>query len=159
MEEYNDNTEAQEIEINLEADQEVETEEETVTISKKELSKLKRKAIAYDSTEKKPKNINNNPEVKTYNILEDEVADLILSGYTKEEVKFALANGGKAALDDPNSFVSIAINAKREQKRIENAVSETTSSGYASPGGKSYTEEQLRNMSVEELEQVLPKAS
>ncbi len=155
MEEYNDNTDNQELEINLEEQEEA--EEDTVSISKKELSKLKRKAIAYDSTEKKPKNINNN-ESKPYNILEDEVADLILDGYSKDETKFILANGGREALNNTDSYVAVAINAKREQRRVENAVNETVSSGYATPGGKTFTEEQLRNMTAEEMEQVLPRA-
>lgn len=132
-------------------------EEEVITVSKKEFSKMKRKALAYEATSKKPKEINN-AEVKPYNILEDEVADLILGGHTKDEVKFILANGGRKALEDKDSYVSIAINAKREQKRTEDAVSQTSNKGFVSPGGKTYSEDQLKNMSAEEMEKVLPHA-
>lgn len=106
----------------------------------------------------KPQVITNKAETKPYNILEDEVADLILDGYTKEETKFILANGGRKVLENKDSYVSVAINTKREQKKIENAVSQTSNKGYVSTGGKTYTEEQLKNMTVEEMEKVLPRA-
>ena len=130
--------------------------EETVSIPKSQFTKMKRKAIAYDS--KRNDNNISKGESKPYNILEDEVADLILSGYKKDEVKFILANGGTKALNDKESFVSAAINAKREQRKTEDAVSQTSSSGGVSTGGKHYTDEQLRNMSSEELAKVLPHA-
>lgn len=97
-------------------------------------------------------------EPQKYNILEDEVADLILDGYSKDETKFILANGGRQALENKDSYVSIAISAKRQQRKTEEAVSQTSSRGFVSQGGKTYTEEQLRNMSVEEMEKVLPHA-
>ena len=100
--------------------------------------------------------INNAVENKPYNILEDEVADLIFEGYKKDEVKFILANGGRKALDDKDSYVSLAIKAKKDQSRVEDAVSQTSSKGFVASGGKKYTEEQLKNMSVEEMEKVLP---
>lgn len=92
-----------------------------------------------------------------YNILEDEVADLILSGYTKDETKFILANGGRKQLDNKDSYVAIAINAKRDQRKTEDAVSQTSSKGYVS-GGKTYTEADLKNMTPEEMMKVLPQA-
>lgn len=104
----------------------------------------------------KPQVITNKVESKPYNILEDEVADLILDGYSKEETKFILANGGRKALEDKDSFLSVAINTKREQRKTERAVSQTSNSGFISTGGKTYSEEQLKNMSVEEMMKVLP---
>lgn len=84
------------------------------------------------------------------------MADLIFEGYKKDEVKFILANGGRKALDDKDSYVSLAIKAKKEQSRVEDAVGQTSSKGFVASGGKTYTEEQLRNMSAEEMEKVLP---
>jgi len=134
------------------------TEEETVSIPKSQFTKMKRKAIAYDSTSK-PKIIKNDVEGSSkYNILEDDVADLIFEGYKKDEVKFILANGGRKALEDKDSYVSIAINAKREQKKTEDAVSQTSNKGVVNSGGKEYTLNQLNNMSAEELEKILPHA-
>lgn len=150
------NAEQNEGELELELEEEV---EETVSIPKSQFNKLNRKAIAYDTAKKGERTIKNSvPEPKPYNILEDEVADLILEGYSKEDTKFILANGGRKALEDSNSYVSVAIHAKREQKRAEQAASETPQGGYAFQGGKSYSEEQLRNMSPEEMEKVLPHA-
>lgn len=104
----------------------------------------------------RPQTINNAVENKPYNILEDEVADLILDGYKKDEVKFIMANGGRKVLDDKSSYVAVAINSKREQRNTEDAVSQTSNKGFVASGGKTYTEEQLRNMTPEEMERVLP---
>lgn len=120
----------------------------------RQLSQTNRKLGVDDS-----KKINRTAEsTPRYNILEDEVADLILGGYTKDETKFILSNGGRKALENKDSYVAIAINAKREQKRVEDAVGETSNSSGLSLGGKTYTEEQMRNMSVEDLEKILPHA-
>ena len=131
--------------------------EETISVPKSQFNKMKRKAIAYDSTSKK-EHFNNKVESQPYNILEDDVADLILGGYSKEETKFILANGGRKVLEDKNSFVSIAVNTKREQRKTEEAVTQTSNKGFVSHGGKNYTQEQLNNMSSAELEKVLPHA-
>jgi hypothetical protein len=95
---------------------------------------------------------------KPYNILEDEVADLILDGYTKDDVRFIMANGGRTALKDENSYLAIAINTKREQRRAEQAAAQTTNGGGTEIERK-YTPEQLKNMSSKELEKILPHAS
>lgn len=131
--------------------------EETVSIPKSQFNKMKRKALAYDSSSK-PKQINHSVEQKPYDILNDDVADLILNGYSKDETRFILANGGRKALDDKDSFVAVAIASKREQRRTEQAASETSNNGYSVPGGKTITEQQMREMSLEELERNLPHA-
>lgn len=89
----------------------------------------------------------------------DEVVDLRLDGYSKDEVKFIQANGGRKALDDSNSFVAIAINTRREQLKAESAASQTTDTAGLSEVERKYTSEQLANMSVKELETILPKAA
>ena len=63
----------------------------------------------------------NNPkkeDQKPYSILDDEAASMILSGYKPDEVRFIMANGGAKVLEDKNSFVTIAVNAKREQRPL-----------------------------------------
>lgn len=116
-------------------------------------------AQRYKKDAKQPKpQITNKAEPKPYNILEDEVADLILDGYTKDETKFILSNGGRKALENKDSYVAIAINTKRQQRKTEEAVGQTSNKGYVSSGGKTYTEEQLKNMTPEEMEKVLPHA-
>lgn len=153
-----------------------ETTEETTVVEEttadpidviEDIDELRKTAKAYRSTANRYKKSNshktktqiiNREEPKPYNILEDEVADLVLSGYKKDEIKFIMANGGPKVLEDKNSYVTIAINSKREQRRVEETASETSSKGYVSNGGKMYTEEQLRNMTPEEMEKVLPHA-
>lgn len=91
--------------------------------------------------------------------LNDEVVDLRLDGYSKGEVEWIMRNGGRKVLDDPNSIVSIAIKAQREQLKAERAASEVADTSGLSEIERKYTPEQLRNMSVKELEAILPRNS
>lgn len=97
------------------------------------------------------------PESKPYEI-NDEVVDLRLDGYSKEEVAWIMKNGGRKELENPTSYTSIAINARREQQRAEQAASQTADTSGLSEIERKYTKEQLANMSVKELEAILPKA-
>lgn len=90
--------------------------------------------------------------------LNDEVVDLRLDGYSKKEVEWIMANGGRKVLDDPNSFVTIAIKAQREQLKAEQAASAVGDTSALSDIERKYTPEQLRNMSPSELEKILPHA-
>lgn len=86
-----------------------------------------------------------------------EVAEMIQQGYTRADAEFIQTNGGKEALKDPNSYVSVALRALHEQRKAEQAASETTSSGISEIERK-YTPEQLKNMSIADLEKILPHA-
>ena len=94
------------------------------------------------------------PDVKGYNL--DEVTDLRLDGYSKDEVKFIMQNGGRKALED-NSFVKVAIEQIRTQKKAEQAIPDMDSG--KSDIERKYTQEQLSKMSAEELYKILPKAN
>lgn len=85
------------------------------------------------------------------------IADYIREGYSREDVDFVLRNGGREALKDPNSFVSLALKAKHEQRKAEEEASKTSTASGMSEVERKYTEEQLKNMSIEELEKILPK--
>ena len=87
-----------------------------------------------------------------------EIAEMIQQGYTKADADFITNNGGKEALKDPNSYVSVAIRSVREQRKAEEASNATQSTGMSEVERK-YTPEQLQNMSVKELEKLLPRAS
>ena len=100
-----------------------------------------------------------NEQPQTQVPLNDEVVDLRLDGYSKQEVEWIMKNGGRKVLDDPNSLVSIAIKAQREQLAADRASSDTTSTVGLSEIERKYTPEQLRNMSVKELEAILPHAN
>jgi hypothetical protein len=91
--------------------------------------------------------------------LNEALIDLRIDGYTREDADFILRNGGRKALDDANSYVSIAIKARREQRLSEEAASQTSqNSSQLSEVERKYTPEQLKNMSAKELEKILPHA-
>lgn len=121
-----------------------------------------RKEALTKLAELESKNIVNNPEPPMDSKpteINDEVVDLRLDGYTKDEVAWIMKNGGRKALEDKNSFTAIAINAKREQQRAEQAASQVTDTSGQSEIERKYTREQLANMSVKELEAILPRNS
>jgi hypothetical protein len=60
---------------------------------------------------------------------EDERLELRLDGYSKEEVAYIMANGGRKVLEDKNSYTSIAITTRREQLKAEQAAGQTDTSG------------------------------
>lgn len=86
----------------------------------------------------------------------DEVMDLRFDGYDRNEVAFIMKNGGRSALEkDP--FVKKAVELMREQRKAEQGVPSNDTS--KSEVEKKYTQEQLRNMPVEELLKVLPHSN
>ena len=90
--------------------------------------------------------------------IEDERLELRLQGYSKEDVKFIMQNGGSKILEDKTSLVSIALEAKRAQQRAEQAAQQTTNTTGLSEVERKYTPAQLKNMSAKELEKILPHA-
>lgn len=90
--------------------------------------------------------------------LNDEVVDLRLDGYSKDEVAWIMANGGRKSIEDSTSYTSIAINAKRDQLKAEQAASGTPDTVGLSEVERKYTPQQLAAMSVKELETILPHA-
>lgn len=97
-------------------------------------------------------------------VTEDERLELRLDGYSKEEVNYIMANGGRTALQDKNSYTAIAITTRREQLKAEQAANQT---------GNAMGEDQYREVnfnipknpsfkdlkdSVAKMEQALPHA-
>lgn len=78
--------------------------------------------------------------------------ELKSQGYTDEDIAFINANGG----DVNNPYVKNALESAREQRAAEKA-SEVHSSGQ-SDVEKKYSPEELRRMSTEDLEKILPRA-
>lgn len=103
--------------------------------------------------------VTSTPPAKEPVTINDEVVDLRLDGYSKDEVAWIMKNGGRKELEDKNSFVSIAINARREQAAAERAASQVADTSGLSEVERQYTKEQLAKMSVKELEEILPKAN
>lgn len=90
--------------------------------------------------------------------IEDERLELRLQGYSKDDVKFIMQNGGSKILEDKSSLVSIALNTKREQQKAEQAAQQTTNTTGLSEVERKYTPAQLKNMTAKELEKILPHA-
>jgi hypothetical protein len=88
--------------------------------------------------------------------IDDEALDLRLDGYSKDEVKFILSNGGRTALSDPQSLVALALRTKREQTKAEESANIPDTSGMSEVERK-YTAEQLNAMPLADLEKILPK--
>lgn len=90
----------------------------------------------------------------------DEYQELRLDGYNKQDAQFIINNGGRKILEDKNSYVAIALKAKKEQRDAEIAASQARdSSGQGGEGNqRKYTDEQLKGMSTEQLRKILPHA-
>lgn len=109
----------------------------------------------------KPDSVTSVSNSKPYEI-NDEVVDLRLDGYSKEEVAF-LSDFAKArstslndALKDP--YIKSAIDTQREQHKAEMAASQTTDTAGQSEIERKYTPQQLAAMPLKELEALLPHA-
>ncbi len=122
---------------------------------------IKAETLLKERTEKpeKEETIINNPGVQ-----EDERLELRLDGYSKDEVGYIMANGGRKSLEDKNSYTAIAINTRREQLKAEEAASQTSSSGLSDVEKqvnlslpKNPSVKDLKG-SVEAMEKVLPHA-
>lgn len=98
------------------------------------------------------------PIIKDEFQLNDEVVDLRLDGYTKDDVSFIMKNGGRKALEDKNSYTAIAINARKEQARAEAEANKVVDTTGMSEIERKYTPDQLRNMSLDELKKLVPRA-
>jgi len=90
------------------------------------------------------------------NSINEEAIDLRLDGYSRDEVLFILKNGGREALADSNSYVSMAINTAREQKRAEQEAAKAKDTSQMTEVEKKYSTEKLSKMSASELEKILP---
>lgn len=156
----------QDIEINLD-DTSVETAEELKVRLAKEVEARKQLTARAKAEQDKRKALEaelaglkgqtqTKPSANETKVDLDEVTDLRLDGYTRDEVAFIMKNGGRKSLEsDP--FVKVAIEKIREQKKAENAIPDSDTG--KSEIEKKYTQEQLKNMSAEELYKILPKSN
>lgn len=124
-----------------------EEEDDSVSISKSEFSKLKRKAIAYDSTKtaKPAQRADVGDKDERFERLE-----LRADGYSKDEIDEIMSLGGTKVLD--TKIVQSAIKYMRADAKSKNA-SEPVSS--RSPVYKKFTQDDLSKMSSAEMEKIL----
>lgn len=81
-----------------------------------------------------------------------ERVELQVKGFAEDEIDFIMSLGGKKALE--NEFVATTIQVMKDKKK----------SAEADPDGstkatvyKKYTEEDLKNMSLKDLEKIIPR--
>lgn len=123
-----------------------EPEDDSVSLSKSEFTKLKRKAIAYDSGKQAAK-----PKEEVLDKDERfERLELRADGYSKDEIDEIMALGGTKVLN--SKIVQSAIKTMRAEAKSKNA-SEPLSS--KSPVYKKFTQEDLSKMTSKEMEKIL----
>lgn len=153
----------QELEINLDGNEvEVDTETLKAELAKKTeaVRQLTARAKAAEEAVKKSRETiktQEQPQVSNDSdrVQLDEITDLRLDGYSRDEVAFIMKNGGRKSLDE-NNFVKVAIEHLREQKKAEQAIPETDSG--KSDIERKYTPDQLKKMPLDKLRELLPKA-
>ncbi len=127
-----------------------EVADETVSLSKTEFNKLKRKAIAYDSH--KVGNVPKQRSEETTIVTKEQLERLELrqDGYSKEEVDEIMSLGGSKVLN--SKLIQSAIRAMRDDKKSKDASERPNSK---SPVYKKYTQEDLSKMTSAEMEKIL----
>ena len=145
----------QELEINLDGTEDVEALKAKLAEAEKAKAQILARAKAAEAKLKTASPAVEKTPTPTATI-NDEVFDLRMDGYTKDEVKFIINNGGRQALDS-NPYVKKAVEFMKEQRLAESAI--PSNNGAKSDVEKKFTEAQLNNMSVEELLKILPKSN
>lgn len=153
----NENTQEQELEQNLEENEENPTEspeDNQEGSDQEELDKLKAEVAKYKAiAERKEKKLNKpNQEPKSDGDERIDRLELKIEGYSDDEINFIVKNGGKEAKED--EFVQSAIQSMRDKKKSDEATPESTSK---SPVLKKYTEEDIKNMPLDQLEKIIPQ--
>lgn len=97
-------------------------------------------------------------QTKPSDILKADEFKLYRAGYTEDEIDLIMHNGGMKALENPKSPLSLGLKAAREQREAEEAAGKVQDTSGLSEVERKYTVEQLKKMSVKELEAILPHA-
>jgi hypothetical protein len=146
-----------ELEINLDATDDTEALKAELAKKQDAIRQLTARAKAAEEAVKKSRETlkPKEPQAPVSTDYRDEVYDLRLDGYSREEAQFIMKNGGRKALEE-NNYVKVAIETLREQKKAEQAIPDTDTG--KSDIERKYTPEQLEKMPMEELVKILPHA-
>lgn len=128
-----------------------ETQNDSISISKDKFKAMQRKAIAYDTLQKKPKETKEEKK-ETISDSKYERLELKVDGYPDSVIEDIIKLGGKKALDNP--LIKKAVDDMVEQYKAEKATN--ISSSNQSEFEKKYSKEDLKSMPLSELEKVLP---
>lgn len=96
------------------------------------------------------------PIQKASDILKADEFKLYRAGYTESEIDLIMHNGGAKLLEDKTNPLVLGLQAAKEQRGAEDAASRTSDSSGLSDIERQYTEQDMRNMSKEELAKLVP---
>jgi hypothetical protein len=96
-------------------------------------------------------NISDKETVSPTDILDSDEFSLYREGYTNDEIKLIMRNGGRKALSDDKSPLVLGLQVAREQRKAEEASSNTSGTAGQSEVERKYTVEQMKNMKAEDL--------
>ena len=145
----NDETQVDDLEIQSEEEVDTENEESESTDWQAEAKKWK--AIAERKAKKAEKQTSVSKDLPNESV---ERLTLKVDGYNDDEIAKIMELGGLKALS--NSLVKKAVDVMREERLTENA--QVDIDGATADISRKYSEADLRKMSAEELEKILPKA-
>jgi hypothetical protein len=126
--------------------------DDNITLSKSEYAKMKRQSLAYQAskgTEVKHKVETTVPSDSNNRLKE---LELKIDGYNKDEIELIKEFGFDKV---SNPIVQKAIDVMRQERKSKEADVEVTNKSAIY---KKYTNDDLKNMSVEELRKILPHA-
>lgn len=129
----------------------VATEDDFTPPTKAEYTKLKRKAIAYDALKVEPAKakVANHSQPSTDKLKE---LELKIDGYSRDEIEL-IKEFGYDKVENP--IVKKAIESMRQERKDKEADTQVSSKSAVH---QKYTQQDLNNMSVEELRKILPHA-
>lgn len=145
----------------LTPDEETVQETETETAEEVDVEALKKQAqdaiaarerLKAENKELKKQLKSDNQEDTPQDNERYERLELKIDKYSDEEIDFIMQNGGRKSLD--NKLVKSAIEAQRKFVKSEGA---TPSGSGKSPVFQKFTERDLKNMPLEELEKIIPQ--
>lgn len=106
------------------------------------------------NVETKPSEVSTSP--KPSDILKADEFKLYRLGYNESEIDLIMHNGGAKILEDLKNPIVLGLIASKEQRSAEDAASRVIDSGGLSDIERKYTEQDLRNMTQEDLAKLLP---
>lgn len=96
---------------------------------------------------------------KPSDILKADEFKLYRAGYNEAEIDMIMHNGGAKILEDKTNPLVLGLEAARVQRGAEDAASRISDSSGLSDIERKYTEQDMRNMSKEDLAKLLPHAN
>jgi hypothetical protein len=126
--------------------------DDSVTLSKSEYAKMKRQSLAYQAS--KGAEVKPRAETPAPTGSDDKLKELELKidGYSKDEIELIKEFGFDKA---SNPIVQKAIDVMRQERKSKEADVQVSNKSAIY---KKYTNDDLKNMSVEELRKILPHA-